>query len=257
MKRVCQIFSIDEQEAQRLFEIFWRIPILRIILQQTNFLEFDKILEFKVIHKFLEPRQGEIMCDIACGIGLQASKIASRYQVFGLDIDRNKIYIAKWINDHYGCQFQVADATKLPYRSEVFHKIVSFCSLEHFANDQEALAEISRTLRREGVLVISVDSFTYRENDPVQTIHCKAHRVIRYYTLRDLQVKLERVSLKIEKAEFYVNSPISAFFFRIGILNPNVSRLLFPISMILSITSEQLMAKTACGYYLCIKARKR
>jgi ubiquinone/menaquinone biosynthesis C-methylase UbiE len=199
-----------------------------------------------------------MVCDIACGVGLHVSKLAKHgCDVLGLDLDRDRIGIAQVMNHGLDCQFQLGDASRLPYRSGVFRRIVSFSALEHFESDGDALAEISRVLDHSGILVMSCDSFTYREDRGIQGVHSTAHGVKRYYTLSTLEHELERVGMKIVESTFYVNSPMSAFFFRIEVLLPALSRLLFPISMPLSIITDRIMAKADGGYFMCVKAAKK
>lgn len=221
-------------------------------------LEFAKLLERRVVYAFLRPSAEETICDIGCGVGLHLEKIASSHSnCLALDIDRTKIEVARWINHDSPCEFQVADATCLPYRSAAFDKILSCCALEHIEDDRRVLSEMSRVIKRNGILVLTVDSFAGQENDPLMKLHRKRNRVTRYYTLPDLQAKLSEAHLQIERAQFYVSSPLCCTFFRIGISHPAFSRLLFPIAYFASIISEEPTGHADAGYHLCIRASRQ
>lgn len=238
-------------------KLLWRV-LPHTFLRQTHFLEFVKVLENKKVNKFLDPRSGEIILDVACGICLQTSRIAMLGStVVGLDLVRDKIHASKWMNAYSNLQLLVADATMLPFRPLVFHKVVSVCALEHIVKDQEALTEMNRIAKTNATLVLSVDSFSYKETDPIQRIHCKTNSVSQYYSLPSLQNKLERSGFKIESAEFYVNSSLPAFFFKIEVLCPIISRFLFPLSLALSSLSQHFIDRRTEGYFLCVKARKK
>jgi len=248
--------SINARGAQKLLKMLWRV-LPHAVFRQTHFLEFVKVLETKKVQKLLDVRPGEIILDVACGIGLQSSKMSMcGSSVIGLDIVRDKIYVSKWMNANSDLQLLIADGTMLPFRSGSFDKIACVCALEHIKKDQEAIAEMNRTAKRNAILVLSVDSFTFAKNDFIQSIHRRANSVAQYYDLPTLRNKLERSGFKIEKAEFYGNSQLSAFFFKIEVLCPIMSRLLFPLSLTLSVTAERFVGRRDRGYGLCVKAKK-
>jgi len=82
-------------------------------------------------------------------------------KVSGIDLSEDRIEMAESLGRPYDCQFQIGNAEKLPFEAGIFDKMVSVCSLEHFDNDDRALAEMNRVLKNDGTLVLSVDSFTY------------------------------------------------------------------------------------------------
>lgn len=53
----------------------------------------------------------------------------------------------------------VADATRLPFESETFHRVIAAEVLEHIECDLDALSELSRVLKPGGILAVTVPSY--------------------------------------------------------------------------------------------------
>jgi ubiquinone/menaquinone biosynthesis C-methylase UbiE len=103
----------------------------------------------------LEPHSGEKILDIGAGKGEKAAKVLESSQgieVFAVDPDERRVAEAK--RDHPAVKSFVAGAEKLPFGDAYFDKAYSTLALHHFANLDQALAEISRVLKPGGVYVI-------------------------------------------------------------------------------------------------------
>jgi len=230
--------------------------LLRKVIIPCSFMNFAKVIESKIVFEYLDINPNERICDIACGCGEHSIKMAKKgCNVYGIDMDGKAIKIANILSENK-CDFIVGDAEKLPFKSGIFDKVVSVCALEHFRNDEKAIQEMSRIVKLGGVLVLTVDSFTYKGvKKHLQEKHRVRHHVVNYYSLSQLKNKLEKYGFKIEDAKYFVDSPLSAFFFELEIRNIWLSLMLFPISCGLSILSDLLIKKDE-GYLLAIKSRK-
>jgi len=237
------------------------IKMYKILVQKLHYMNFIKAMEAKIISEFLDVKRGEKICDIACGSGQQSIKLAKRgCKVYGIDLNSKAIKTAKLIAKGYDCDFQVGNANRLPYNSNYFDKVVSVCALEHFENDEKALEEMYRVLKSNGVLVLTVDSFTYKGiKDRLKEVHRRDHHVVNYYSYYEISKKLEKCRFKIEGYKYFVNSPISSFFFNLGIRLKYgyLFKVIFPIAYSMSIASDWLMGKKEEGYILAIKAIKQ
>jgi ubiquinone/menaquinone biosynthesis C-methylase UbiE len=227
-------------------------------------MDFVKKTEARIIFEFLDINSGERICDIACGAGQQGIRMAKRGgKVYGIDIRRRSIEIAKVLAGGYECDFIEGNAEKLPYNSGLFDKVVSVCALEHFDNDEEALGEMNRILKTGGTLVLTVDSFTYGgTNNHVRQIHKNDYHVVNYYSNSQLKEKLENAGFKVVQSRYFVNSPISAFLFtqrlkyqrfKFGLIFIVV---LFPLTYSLSTLSDRFWGTRNRGYLLAVKAVK-
>ena len=107
---------------------------------------------------------GKKVLDIACGVGY-GCKILSKKgakNVIGCDISMESINYAK---EHYsgeGIKFQVKDIKKLDFLDEEFDCIVSFETLEHVKDQEVAITELKRVLKKGGILIISTPNLESR-----------------------------------------------------------------------------------------------
>jgi ubiquinone/menaquinone biosynthesis C-methylase UbiE len=231
-----------------------------VIVQKLYNTSFVKSMEENIVSEYLDPKRGETICDVACGPGLYCIKMAKKGSfVYGIDINKQRIEMAKSICKKDNCHFEVADAKNLPFESNFFDKVVSVCALEHFDDDEKALGDMNRVLKKDGILVLTVDSFTYKGiNKNLQKKHKNDHHVVNYYSYRSIAEKLEGKGFVVEKHKYFINSAISTFFYTLGIrLKFGYSfKVLYPIAYPSSIISEKFWRMDEGGYHLALKARK-
>lgn len=106
----------------------------------------------KLLH-YVEGDQKSEFLDVGCGDGEVVDYIARRYgsKVVGIDIDPVQLELArKRVNGLASVTFIEADATSLPFADASFDVVLSFGVLQHIANWEDALKEISRVLRDRG-----------------------------------------------------------------------------------------------------------
>ncbi|MCL0094697.1 class I SAM-dependent methyltransferase [Dehalococcoidales bacterium] len=234
-----------------------------LLIKGLYHLHSVKVIEANIVSDFLALKGSERICDIACGLGQPSIQMAKAgCSVYGVDIRERAIQNARLIGEKHkhNCSFCLASAEALPYKSNVFDKVVCICALEHFENDDAALKEMHRILKPGGVLVLTVDSLTYRGiKSSFREFHQRSAHVVNYYTDSQLAVKLQGVGFEVEESKYFINSPISTFFFNWGKrLEWGVPYLaLFPIIYPLSILSDRFFGCKNQGYLLAMKARKR
>ena len=117
----------------------------------------------------LQPHPGDIVVDIGCGDGYQISHIAgSESLIIGIDLSLLKLKNGKKRLKHV--EFLRACSDKLPFRRQIFDKVMCLELLEHVENPSKTLYEIDLVLKKGGILVISVP---YREEIAMtQCIYC-------------------------------------------------------------------------------------
>lgn len=96
--------------------------------------------------------------DAACGTGYGTALLAQTAQkVCGIDISEEAISYAKSNYSAKNVDFTVANIEKLPFENDFFDVVVSFETIEHVdAQKQEKfLSEVRRTLKKDGVFIIS------------------------------------------------------------------------------------------------------
>jgi SAM-dependent methyltransferase len=112
--------------------------------------------------QFANPQSGERVLDVACGTGIVARQIArsvdSRGRVTGLDLDPDKIIVARAAAEREGLaiEWHTSPAERLPFADGDFDLVVCQFGLMFFADRHAALAEMHRVLRPDGRMVLSV-----------------------------------------------------------------------------------------------------
>lgn len=115
----------------------------------------------RIILENLNMKGGDKVLDVGCGRGFYLNAISQLYpraEVTGVDSNLKYIETAKKITKG---KVILGDATKLPFPDNYFDRIICSEVLEHIANDNLAISEIHRVLKRRGEAFISVPNKNY------------------------------------------------------------------------------------------------
>lgn len=233
-------------------------PLVKVYKHYTIDLAFFRRMEWKIIVKWLNPVRGEIIGDIGCGSGAHCWRLSKKgCFVLGIDIDEKAINEAIFYNMLNGrTQYCLGRAEDLPCGQNSFDKIYSISAVEHFQDDQKALMEMRRVLKPCGILVLSVDSFSYYSaSDKIKIIHRKRFFVNNYYTKSSLAEKLRQSGFEVLKTKYILNSKVSGFFFELGIKIGH-AKMFSPLAYPLSRICDKFFGRKNEGYILIVKARK-
>jgi len=203
----------------------------------------DMRTRWRMIHKYL-PIDGEIF-DAGCGIGMNSLEIIDDYFshneypmkyafVTGADISKEKIATANKLYESLpitNCKFEHGDITKLKYKDSSFDNIVCSDVLEHVKDDQSAINEIARVLRKSGKAV-----FTFPHVNKHNTETMKEFGHVRPgYTIESFRAKAKKAGLTLTKKEAYTYSfgkaswAINSWSFKCG---PLAAALFYPIYLL-------------------------
>jgi ubiquinone/menaquinone biosynthesis C-methylase UbiE len=198
--------------------------LFRRIVGAISHLNFRRIEECSTLIRWLDSQSGERILDIGCGDGYYDMIIARPgARVVGIDISKKPL--AKAQRHYRGEQFEFLymNAEELAFDDAFFDKVVSFCVIEHFNDDNRAMQQISRVLKPGGTFVFSADSLsnpgitpTEREN------HQQRYAVNTFYTKELLKEKLARVGFTIEEMKYILATPyaltLSRFSWKLDVL---------------------------------------
>jgi ubiquinone/menaquinone biosynthesis C-methylase UbiE len=235
--------------------------ILKKIYEYTwGDIHFIRKREWDKLVKWLEPKKDEKIIDIGCGSGYYTKKLAKKgCIVTGIDIDKDLVGIAKKYNLLNNCEYYIANAERLPFKSNCFDKAISMCAFEHFRNDEKAINEMGRVLKKSGIAVLSLDSFSYKNiNKKIKEKHKITEKVVNYYTLHKIKSKMKKAGLRVVNHCYLLNSVISDLLMEL-LIKSNFNRLFllaFPIFYPLSIVSDRIFGEKDEGYILLIKVKK-
>lgn len=124
--------------------------ILQRLWHRKKLETFISLTGHKRFHKIL---------DIGCASGMMTNEISKTQkdsQIFGIDVYKEAIFFAKKKYPHIN--FRVADAHKLPFKSNFFNLCVCYETIEHVESPEKMLAEIKRVMRKNGRAIIAMDS---------------------------------------------------------------------------------------------------
>lgn len=182
---------------------------IKFILRLTGLPHFGARLRAYYLNKLLHQiNPGSYVLDAGCGIGLNTFLAARKgFTVFGIDNDPQKISIANNMlkkSQFNNIQFTIGDITKIKPPSNLYDCVICFEVLEHIEDDEKALKSISRVIKENGSLLLSVPGigFISRANQ-----HHK-HHVREGYSLEELREKLTNNNLKITKIIGIEHTPI-------------------------------------------------
>jgi ubiquinone/menaquinone biosynthesis C-methylase UbiE len=101
---------------------------------------------------------GDKVLDVACGTGVLArfvyEKVGESGSVVGVDINDGMLAVAESKNPNI--EWRRSAAEKLPFEENTFEKVVSQFGLMFFEDRTEALREMARVLKPNGILAVAV-----------------------------------------------------------------------------------------------------
>ena len=137
-----------------------------------------------------------LLLNAGCGTGITSSFLKKQTKVVNIDISEKAIkYSLKRNNTNH----IICDCSKLSFKDNIFDTIIADNVIEHVDNDFSVITEFERTLKRDGVIILSVPTYNF-----LWTLHDKfAHHKRRYN--KDMLMELVKNSnLKIVRV-FYWN----------------------------------------------------
>jgi GT2 family glycosyltransferase/glycosyltransferase involved in cell wall biosynthesis/SAM-dependent methyltransferase len=154
-------------------------------------------------HRYLFAAQfceGKSVLDVACGEGYGTNLIGKfATSVIGVDIDEPTISFARRNHGAEHIQFICAPAQQIPVNDKYFDVIISFETLEHFAEHGEFITEIARLLKEDGSLIISSPNkeiYTVKNNYN-NPFHIREIDLTQFYDL--LKSKFSNVELLAQR----------------------------------------------------------
>ena len=142
----------------------------------------------RLLRRHLPKRRPLHTADIGCGTGGLWSLLSPLGQAVGLDQAEAAI---EYSRSRGWQRLVLGSADRLPFRNGVFDLITALDVLEHVADDKAALCEISRVLRPDGLLLVTVPAYRFLWSEHDQALgHC------RRYTARELRARLLQAGLR-------------------------------------------------------------
>ncbi len=171
-----------------------------------------------LLDKYLSSkRANRRILDAGCGTGGMLETLRRYGQVFGADASQIALRLA---STRAAAPLIQADVCRLPFSSESFDLVTSFDVIYHsrVSHDEEALREMARVLRPDGLLLLRVPAWT-----PFRSRHDVAVHTRRRYGRRELEEKLQRAGFAAEYVSY-----LNCLLLPLAILRRGVDRWLRP-----------------------------
>ena len=154
-------------------------------LERSNLAPLARFSRAQLI-RLLQPRSGEHILDVGCGIGYSTQAIATQVgkkgRVVGIDSSRTMIEecLKRSSPLHSNLNFRVADAHLLPFARDTFDACLAVSTLIHLDDPRKALGEILRVLKPGGrFAVLEPDWDTFVLEVGLPTVSSTVVRLVR------------------------------------------------------------------------------
>jgi ubiquinone/menaquinone biosynthesis C-methylase UbiE len=170
----------------------------------------DFSYKWPVLKKFIPKKRNISILDFGCGKGVitvEIEKINRHAKIYGVDVSEDALQICrKKLPKHMFKK--IVDGGKIPFPDETFDFIIASDVLEHVYDTENAFLEISRVLKKNGKLLVSVPyngllkrtiiaAFFFEKIFTAYTPH------IRHFTKNTLHEALKLVGLNAFKTGYY------------------------------------------------------
>ena len=149
------------------------------------------------LDKYFSNRKNLTILDVGCGTGMNMQLLEQYGLVYGLDASDDSLSFCKkrGLNN-----LAKASAENIPCKNDCFDIVTMLDVLYHknIRDDNRALKEISRTLKKDGILIITDSAMKC-----LWSRHDIAVHAGRRYNKMELQKKLENTGFKIEKISYF------------------------------------------------------
>lgn len=170
---------------------------------------------------FLRPKEADLyqqfkplkkpILDIGCGDGFFAKVAFGKIDV-GIDPDKTSIEEAK--KRHVYGKALVYEGKKIPFQDNYFSTVVCNSTFEHIPNLDQVLKEVSRVMKRGGMLYFTVPTNTWPDylfgtfifGKTYKKFFNKMQRHYNLYTFKQWSKKLTRIGLTITDHSYYLDN---------------------------------------------------
>lgn len=163
-------------------------------LEESHWWHISKrTIASKLILRFKRGSKLKIL-DIGCGTGKNVEEFSAIGETWGVDNSNEALKFCR--NHRKLINIKKGDAQKLDFKNETFDVVTLLDVLEH-VDEEKTLREISRVLKANGILIITVPAYQWMWSKWDEVLHHK-----RRYTSRRLKNTLEGSGFKVLKTSY-------------------------------------------------------
>ncbi len=122
----------------------------------------------------------DVILDLGCGTGLFLEKLPKPNRVFGVDISKKMIDIARKRLANHNVHLVLADSDFLPFKDNIFTKLFSFTLLQNVEDPLITLREMVRVCQEDALLIVTILEKSISKGN--------FRKILEYTGLKDIQV---------------------------------------------------------------------
>jgi ubiquinone/menaquinone biosynthesis C-methylase UbiE len=189
-----QIFYLSIFQPSKLFERINNLPwyqgLLEMWVDEAKITPKNKILE------------------LGSATGTLSEYLSKRYKVTSVDMSPKMIERAK--NRYPHIDFQVANASNLPFENETFDVVLASSLINVVDNKQQVLSEMLRVCKRGGsvILLFPLDGFTNEELSKVSIafeLEGFSKMALKMWHKLAKKISLDSLELLSKESNFYID----------------------------------------------------
>lgn len=144
-----------------LVKIWNQVPVdyYDIGISKNPLQRFWHTRKLEVFKELIGQQKPKTILDIGCASGTMTNNISQtlpKSKITAVDVYPAAIDYAKRKYPHI--RFLVADAHKLPFKDNLFDLVICYETIEHVVNPAMVLKEIRRVAKKNGLVIIEMDS---------------------------------------------------------------------------------------------------
>lgn len=115
--------------------------------------------KLRTFKKIVKDRKINSILDVGCASGMLTNEISKTFlksKIYGVDIYEDALVFAR--KKYPSVNFIVADAHKLPFKTNTFDLTVCYETIEHVVDPLKVLEEIRRVTKKGGISILAMDS---------------------------------------------------------------------------------------------------
>lgn len=204
------ISTFEQIYQDRIGSIFidpiWRMGFDQLYKKGDHWSEEEQGKRFQLASKYMKGN-GKKILDVGCGLGVLFDYVKPGSELFGIDISKEAIKLAKKRNPK--ADFRVGSASKLPYKNNIFDQVYCLEVLYYLRDDTDAFNEIYRVVKENGEVVIGLTlGGNYYDYDSVMNKIRSRFKILHEEFILPLRV-LPKLAYKWKRISlfFYKNLP--------------------------------------------------
>lgn len=125
-------------------------------LKQRHSLDFKihPLRHYQIVNNLLPDKEIKIL-DYGCGTGDFIGNLQNKkWSITGIEVDQERLACARKAYPHLKL-YEMKVGQRLPFKTNTFDVVTLFHVLEHVDSEKEALSEIHRVLKKNGILYLA------------------------------------------------------------------------------------------------------